>query len=312
MTHRLCMIVAACVVFAALNGSGAVENQNPQNEQDEIRRIWDDGLVKKRPPSRGARVPNHVYKRMTTRISVSRASASDSVLGLTLWKLRPSVSSDRREIRDLIHPPSSSRAIQMTAERLQSESSITEGELVRISIESPGPGYLYVIDREQYSDGSLGAPTLIFPTQRINNGQNRVLAGRVIQIPAPSDNPEYLAVSRNPARNDQVAEILTILVTRTPLDIPIPSEAAKLSKDQVSSWESQWRAPIERLELEGGVHAARTLQEKLAVRQGRLLRQHEAPPQTIYRVGKGANAPILIDVKLSFNRQMSGALHGQR
>ena len=52
--------------------------------------------------------------------------------------------------------------------------------------------YLYVIDREQYADGTQGEPYLIFPTTRTRGGDNSVKAGRVMEIPSQDDNPPYL------------------------------------------------------------------------------------------------------------------------
>jgi hypothetical protein len=43
-------------------------------------------------------------------------------------------------------------------------------------------GYLYVIDREQYEDGTLGEPVQIFPTTRTRGGDNSVKPGSLIEI----------------------------------------------------------------------------------------------------------------------------------
>ena len=51
-----------------------------------------------------------------------------------------------------------------------------------MSIESPRSGFLYVIDREQYADGSTSDPYLIFPTQKIHAGNNAVSPGKVIEL----------------------------------------------------------------------------------------------------------------------------------
>jgi len=200
----------------------------------------------------------------------------------------------------LIHDKASNQQVDLTAERIGSEVLISEGEFVRITIEIPRASYLYVIDREQYADKIFGPATLIFPTRRINLGNNRVLPGQIVQIPNWNDDPPYLNVMRNPNRNDQIAEVLTILVTTTPLDITVPEGAIRLSSTQVSDWESHWAATSERLELKGGSGQVRTKAEKAAVVVRQRLRQDEAPPQTIYRVDAKPNTPFMVDVKLTF------------
>jgi hypothetical protein len=86
---------------------------------------------------------------------------------------------------------------------------------VRLSIEAARTGHLYVIDREQYADGSQGKPVLIFPTTKIRNGNNKVSAGRVIEIPDRADDPIYFNLERS--RPDHVGELLTVIITPQPL-----------------------------------------------------------------------------------------------
>lgn len=296
---RLWAVVCASMMLSHSVNSVALTSEPLQ---DEARRIWDEGFLRKRPVVKRSRVPNHRYNRMTPPLNSSENSAATPLLGITLWRLRPSVASDNAESRDLVHDQTTNKNVELTAERLESEIPISEGELVRVSIESPRAGYLYVIDREQYTDNTLSDPTLIFPTLRINQGRNRVVPGQIVQIPSQMDAPPYLTVRPNPKRKDQVAEVLTVLVTTTPLDLTIPPDAVKIPKRQFDDWEKQWTAPLERLELKGGGGLKRTKAEKLSVVSNRRLRANEAPPQAIYRVSGGPNAPILVHVKLPFRR----------
>jgi hypothetical protein len=71
------------------------------------------------------------------------------------------------------------------------------GDLVRLTVESPHEGYLYVIDRETYGDGSLGEPMLIFLTARTRDRANRVSAGRLIDIPSWTDRAPYFCYPPN-------------------------------------------------------------------------------------------------------------------
>ena len=76
---------------------------------------------------------------------------------------------------------------------------VAAGQRVRVSIEAPRAGYLYVINREQYADGTMSEPYLIFPTLRTRGGDNAVKAGRVVEIPDQGDNPPLLHTAA-PAR----------------------------------------------------------------------------------------------------------------
>src|SRR6185369_1856503 len=111
-------------------------------------------------------------------------------------------------------------------ERIEADTRISEGERVRVSIESPSTGYLYVIDREQYADGTSGDAYLIFPTARTRGGHNAVVAGRVLEFPAQEDNPPYFTLTRS--RPGHIGEALILIVSPQPLvDLPVSSEPIK-------------------------------------------------------------------------------------
>ncbi|HJU56729.1 MAG TPA: DUF4384 domain-containing protein, partial [Pyrinomonadaceae bacterium] len=175
------------------------------------------------------------------------------------------------------------------------------GERVRLSIESPRTGYLYVIDREQYADGTFSEPSVIFPTLLARGGDNRVSAGVLIEIPGQDDRPPYFNLTRH--RADQVGELLTVLVTPQPItEIKIGPKQHKLSLDQLKRWESEWGAQgFELFEMEGGAGATWTEEERSAAgRGGRSLTQEEPTPQTIYRVRLKPGAPMLVTVPLRY------------
>src|SRR5262249_18869758 len=137
----------------------------------------------------------------------------DGLVGLTLWRLRPSAPADEQGVRVLVYETRKDE--QWTPERVSLETPLAEGQLVRLSIESARVGYLYVIDREQYRDGSVGDPFLIFPIQLVRNGNNAVEPGSLVEIPSWDGNPPYLKLKRS--RPDHVGEVLTLLVTPEPI-----------------------------------------------------------------------------------------------
>ena len=223
-------------------------------------------------------------------------------IGVTIWRLRPSAGDDGGA-RVLVME--NAQSSQWTPQRIEADTPLQVGERVRITIESPRAGYLYVIDREQYADGSLGDPYLIFPTLRTRGGDNRVQPGKLIDIPAQEDNPSYFTLVPSPNRSDQVAEILTILVTPEPFDdLQLGNNAVKLSKSDVAKWERTWSSQVERFEMEGGAGKAWTRMEKEAssATSARVLTQEEPAPQTIYRIASKSKNAFMVTVPLRYGR----------
>jgi len=274
---------------------------------DELRNIWDDGLVRKRPRPTGKR-KSYRFKRVTPALSQvgggrPGAQRRDVVVGVTVWRLRPSLPSD--EVRELVHvAPAGEPAgggLNLTAERTEAGTPLSAGERVRISVESPRAGYLYVVNREQYRDGTSGPPVLIFPTERTLEGNNQVQAGRVVTIPARGDDPPFFTVRPNPRRKDQVAELLLVILSEQPLGLSPAPEAQVLSAVLVDGWEKTWAAPFERLEQEGGAGTPITEAELEAGAGGRHeLTQGDPAPQTIYHVKARSGVPVLLRLSLPF------------
>ncbi len=303
-------VVTALVAAVAL----PVRAQAPG---DTTRQLWDTEFVDKRPkPAQPApKKKPRTYKPAPTATNrptgtkptgTTPAGVTDSLVGVTLWRLRPSVASDGEGSRMLVHRPAATNPndkVALTPERVDIGKPLVEGQFVRLAIESPRAGHLYVVDREVYADGSKSAPVLIFPTTRLNNGDNRVEAGRVVEIPAQSDNPEYLTVTR--ARPDQVSESITILVAPEPIaGVEVGEEAQTLKLETFEEWERAWAVPAERLELEGGEGQVYTAPEaKAGADPKTLLTQDDPLPQTLYRLAVKTGAPVMVTVVLPIRKQ---------
>ncbi|MBC7911047.1 MAG: hypothetical protein H7Y30_11135 [Pyrinomonadaceae bacterium] len=220
-------------------------------------------------------------------------------VGVTIWQLRPSGASDDKETRILDQEETDAR-VELTPVRIEAETLLKVRDKVRLSIESPRTGYLYVIDRELYADGSMSAPYLIFPTQRTRGGDNAVRAGVLIDIPAQDDSPNCFTLK--PSRPDQVGEVLTVLVTTEPLDIPpLQRKYMRLDEAQVAEWERMWKTDAERFEMEGGAGQTWTQAEKAASgNESRVLDQEDPAPQTIYRVTTKPGNAVMITVPLRY------------
>lgn len=223
----------------------------------------------------------------------------DAIVGITIWGLRPSQAGD--EASAILSVAEKGGMKKYTPVRVAAGAPLAAGQRVRLSIEAPREGYLYVINREQYGNGTMSEPYLIFPTTRTRGGDNAVKAGRVVGIPDQQDNPPFFTLQRR--RADQIGEVLIVLVAPEPLkDIEIGRGALKLSEAQFSGWEKMWGAEAERFELVGGVGKRWTSAEKEAGLGTRLLVQEEPMPQTLYRVPAKAGAPVMLTVPLEIEK----------
>jgi hypothetical protein len=221
-------------------------------------------------------------------------------VGVTVWRLRPSRSSDEGA-RVLVQE--GLKQAEWTPERIEADTPLNIGDRVRLTVESPRPGFLYIIDREQYADGSFGEPMLIFPTLRTRGGDNRVEPGRLIDIPAQEDQYSYFTAQPAGDRRDQTAEVLTIILVPQPLPLQIAAQPLKMAETEVNGWEKLWGGVAERLELVGGAGRVWTMEEKAAgAALGRQLTQTGPPPQTVYRVARKAGGPLLVTVPLRYGR----------
>ena len=274
--------------------------QSPRAQESETtRKLWDTAFIDQ--PKRPARVSpaKRRYRIATPSVSPNRVVA-DTVIGVTLWRLRPSRANDTGE-RILIQEGSGST--DWIPERVEADTRLTAGTRVRLSIEAARAGYLYVIDREQYSDGSLGEPNLIFPTTRTNGGNNEVKSGRIIEIPTQDDRPPFFTLK--PSRSDQVSEVLSVLMSPTPLDgLAIGANSQKLSVQQVAAWEKSWGGTVGRLEKQNGAGKTWTRQEREAGADAtRSLGQDEPAPQTLfYKPDAKSGQPVLVTVALRYGR----------
>jgi hypothetical protein len=293
-------LVAWIVILCAAVLPGAMRAQ--QQEQETTRQLWDTAFIN---PARKVsnRKSRRSYRIVTPNVPVTGVSG-DSVIGITLWRLRPSRPADSGE-RIITHEDAGSA--EWFPERVSSTGRLSEGDRIRISIEAARTGYLYVVNQEQYSDGSKGEPYLIFPTTRTRNGDNMVKTGRVIEIPAQEDSPPFFTLKRS--RSDHVGENVIVLVTPTPIEaLAISDKAQKLSEATVAAWEKSWGAKAGRLEMVNGDGKPWTKAEKEAGAEStRSLNDEEPAPQTIYyQPGVNSGTPVLITVQLQYAKARNG------
>jgi hypothetical protein len=294
---RLAMSLCA---FALCFGGSITVGVAQEQEDTTSRRFWPPtfrpAATRSAPATKTSR-----YKRASPPLpkgADSPDSIRNAVIGITVWRLRPSNNTDNASI--LVKKSGKN----WTPERVEASAKFSEGQALRLSIEIPRTGYLYVIDREQYANGSFSIPYLIFPNNPPSN-KNKVTAGRVVEIPNQSDDQAYFEVEsvREGGKSPQTAEVLTVIVSSTPLkDLPKgPADGSRfpLPVALVEKWEKEWNAQVERLEMEGGAGAAYTTAEQAAgANSTKRLTQDDPLPQTIFRVAVKPGKPLMVKLPL--------------
>ncbi len=257
-------------------------------------------IVGVRPPGSGGGTATAGYERVGTPIATP-ASENVSELGVTVWRLRRATAQDR--VRLLVHETGAEEE-HWTPERIGIGTLLALGDRVRISVESPRAGFLYVIDRERYADGSTGIPQVIFPTLHTSGGHNRLARGRLIDIPSQTDRPPYFTLRAG--RADQTAELLTLIVSDRPLAELTPGDQAlKVTPQLLEQWETRGSSQlVEHLELAGGAGRAWSSEEQLAAADvTRLLTQDAPPPQTVFRIVTSEPGFLVAQVMLAHERR---------
>jgi len=251
--------------------------------QEEIpRSIISDDFVKNRPKGKAKGPPPRGRVYLLASSPRTRPAGKSDVwqVGVTIWKLQ-------REW---------SRQLERVSKRVESDTKFHEGDSLRISIESPSDGYLYIIDRDSFTDGSGGETNLIFP---IRGEDNRLKPGRLIDI--PTENEASFKATPKP---NQAGEMLTIIVTSSPLQLPLSNDPLPITNTQLSDWEKRWSAITDRYEMNDGAGQTRTIEEQQAAAHSgtRQLTRDDPSPQTIYRLVPKNRDGVLFNLMLSYVR----------
>lgn len=294
------------VLMLAALGSALTGLVIPQTPDETTRKLWDTAFIssatsKKESRRRRARS----YRIATPKIPIDKVTP-ESVVGVTIWRLRPSSARDSGE-RMIVHDDAATK--QWMPERISPHTKLNQGDKLRISVEGARKGYLYVINREQYADGSVGEAYLIFPTTRTLNGDNRVDLGRLTEIPAQDDSPPYFTVKKS--RSDHVAEVVSVLVSPTPLEgIVITDKAQLIPEKQVAEWEAQWSGGVGFVEMDK-VGQTWTREERDAgVANTRALTANGPAPQLLfYRAAAKANDPLFVKLQLWYRTKTKRSHH---
>jgi hypothetical protein len=248
--------------------------------------------------------PSGKPKVSTNDVYEMKAAGNDSAghdsaqIGITVWKLEPAGGQGDGP-RLLVQE--SDAVLEMAPQRVSADMTFAVGDRVFISIESPREGYLYVINREQLANGTMGDPYLICPSTKIRNGNNHVKAGLLTYIPAQNDRPNYFTLK--PTGPGHIGEILSVVVLQQPIEGLVAGKLSlQLSDEQALRLEGGGEVTAQEFELKVGAKRGWTEEEKEAGDDdARLLTQEDPLPQTIYRVPVRQDKGIVAKLSLRYN-----------
>ncbi len=234
-----------------------------------------------------------------TKGTASARPAAGAALGVTLWRMQPSQPGDGARL--LVQAVGKGSG-QATPHRIEADDVLTGDDQFRLSVEVPAGGFLYVVDQEASASGGLGEPYLIFPTRGTRGGDNRVVGGQLVEIPAQSDPQPVFVVQKDKA--DYAGEHLTVILT--PQQIPgltLSGVALRLPRQTFESWLAQYGSPYRHFELAGGKGKAWTTPEKQAGESAaRLLKQSDPAPQTVFFFPERAGKAMLATLDLKIGK----------
>jgi hypothetical protein len=194
------------------------------------------------------------------------AAETSGLIGVTLWRLRPSQTADRARI--IFHEKASSPPVELTPERINLQTRLGPDEKLKFSVESGLEGFLYIASREEYADGTKG--------------------------------PAYLTFRRQ--RRDQVSEEVIAAVLPTPLPGLMVRDDAQLVRvppQQIDQWVKGSGKSVDKLDLESASSGAWTAAERSSALRESLLGPGDPVPQRLYRLasnnsGHTAIFPLLL------------------
>lgn len=248
-------------------------------QQIATRNLWNEAFTKQRP---APKKPLPVKTGKATPSSKEVAIMGDSFIGVTLWHMRKSVASDPVRFRGLVHPGSDGDVDEWTPERSPFEKPVPAGDYVRLSIESAKKGYLYVIDRDVYADGTESPADLIFPTTRLRKADNAVEPGTPVEIPDADDKPPVFRMERT--RMAQTSVRLIVVVSPAPIaEVKVGRNAQRLPEDVVTAWQKRWGVCAQGLDATEDAGRVYTPKEQAAAKEhGVVLTEADPLPMTLF------------------------------
>lgn len=227
------LIIYLCLIFVS-SATVAVAQDG-----DNTRSITSDDFAKARPAAssnsgpRRSSVKYNLVRRdkkqirwKSTKAVVKRPQPKGKMIsndiGITIWKMRRALAVDA----GVLLPVKVGSSVEMwSSVRVDPLSPFKAGDLIRLAVESPATGYLYVINSEISSDGSYGDPSLIFPAPA--NQYNSVTAGMLVDIPDQKEPFPYFKLE--PKKGNYAGELVAVVITPVKLNFQVDEKGKILN-----------------------------------------------------------------------------------
>ena len=288
------------LIFVTTGRASACFQQEPAQEEDESKGLMPKSFVANRPAPKKERVSKPrpvqtkkvVYRRISKPLNKPKAAKTEMAsIGFTVWKRKPMNLNNTKGIAE-----NRAGAAQISVpeyERVNSETPLAVGENIQITIESlTHKGFLYIIDREKYADGTYSTPKIIYPLRGRGNYVNPGIlkSTGVFDIVAPALNKQ------------QVEEVFTVIISPNAL---VPAERLlggiiEFEPSKFNEWANKWNAEVEVIEQETGAGEIMTDEETKGIQENRQLTQDDPAPLTVYRSYINRGDAILMNFHLKF------------
>ena len=236
--------------------------------------------------------------------------AGYAMVGFNVWRVRyatPPDAADTEAARETVEDG------EIVAERIDDGDYMRVGDRFKLSVESltedllpDRGGYLYIVNREQYADGSFGRALLLFPNAATFNGENLIKTDQPVELPRPP--MRAYRIKRGSNRPDYVAETYTIIVSPWKFWLPPLNTVegqTEIPTQLFEEWERKFGGRSPRASLRDGVGKLRTRREQRVgtretVEADEPLTQSDPLPQTVLRavVKKGSPAMVTVALKV--------------
>jgi hypothetical protein len=322
LATKFLWIIMLVLVF--ILSSSAINSQTPNNTQEQkrdiIRRLEEDSpkkIAKARPKvSRPKSASSKTIKQSEYTLVGSTADKDikqdDGVdVGFTFWVLKEANNIDKSDNAEVIEVARRKTRIkegkeikekiekvQLIPKRTLSDNNFANGDIFRFSLDLPVDGYVYIFNREKYSDGTLGAPYLIFPRIKDKNISDKTIPGKLLFIPNLVD---YFEIEETSENKEKVAEVYYVLVSPNPVpDIALlkTNEPELVDLATFSKYE-KFNAPLLKFECKNQENTPITQIEKLAsIGNSEVLGETDPLPQTVYHILKPTGEPIFFAISV--------------
>ena len=162
----------------------------------------------------------------------SQPISPTSRVGISLWRLQGGQGGGDQGKRIIEHPQSPApiaEVLEWIPEIAHSGFVVSPSERIRLGVNSEFHGFIYVVDRELYSDRETADGVLIFPTARIQNGSNEIIPGMKIDIPSARDAPPFLEVKRS-SKTHIGEELTVLLLNEARADLRLAAQPLRITK----------------------------------------------------------------------------------